>query len=182
MPLSRTTLKRLVGILCLAIVVWFFPEMKRETWLSLGLSPDTSEVTSPAEMEAVVERVVDGDTFVLVGGERVRLIGVDTPESVKSGSPVECFGPAASTFLKELIAGKTVRLVRDVSDRDRYGRLLRYAYLGDTFINETLVRSGYATVATFPPDVRELEKFRVAEREARTAQVGLWDPTRCPGT
>lgn len=127
-----------------------------------------------------VDRVVDGDTFVLSTGERVRLIGVDTPESVKPGSPVECFGREASEHLKQLILGQSVRLERDVSDRDRYGRLLRYAYLGDELINERLVRSGYAQTASYPPDIREQERLRAAERLAREEELGLWNPALCP--
>lgn len=126
---------------------------------------------------ARVTRVVDGDTIVIeIDGreDRVRYIGVDTPETVAPGRPVECYGREASARNKELVEGKTVRLVRDVSDRDRFDRLLRYVYVGETFINAELIRGGYATVATFPPGVREIDRLRVVEREARESGRGLW--------
>ena len=126
-----------------------------------------------------VVRVVDGDTIrVEVGGrtERVRYIGVDTPESVKPGSPVECFGKKASRFNARLVAGRRVRLVRDVEERDRYGRLLAYVYrAGDgLFVNARLARDGYATPLTIPPNVRFAERFRREAAEARSAGRGLW--------
>jgi micrococcal nuclease len=129
----------------------------------------------------IVVRVVDGDTFELENGEKVRLIGVDTPESVKSGTAIQCFGKEAASYLTELIGGKAVRLERDVSERDRYGRLLRYAYLGELFVNDFLVREGYAYAATFPPDVREQERFRDAQNEARAQGRGLWAAETCDG-
>lgn len=129
----------------------------------------------------VVARVIDGDTFELTTGEKVRLIGVDSPESVKQRTPVQCFGKEAADYLKKLIEGKEVRLEQDVSETDRYGRLLRYVYRSDVFINETIVREGYAYAATFPPDVREQERFREAEREARTQKRGLFADETCGG-
>lgn len=124
--------------------------------------------------EARVTRVVDGDTLVVGGDERVRLIGVDTPESVKPGTPVECFARESAAFLERLVEGRQVRLVRDVEPRDRYGRLLAYVYRGDLFVNEELVRRGYASVATFPPNVRHVATFLRAQREARAEGRGLW--------
>ena len=122
---------------------------------------------------ARVVRVVDGDTIV-VGDERVRLIGVDTPESVKPGTPVECFAREASAFVKKLLTGRNVRLELDVEKRDRYGRLLAYVYRDDLFVNAELVRRGYASVATFPPNVRHVDEFVRLQREARGASRGLW--------
>jgi micrococcal nuclease len=126
-----------------------------------------------------VVRVVDGDTIhVQLGGrrEKVRYIGVDTPESVKPGSPVECFGKEASRFNARLVAGRRVRLVRDAEERDRYGRLLAYVYRADDglFVNARLARAGYATVLTIPPNVRFAERFRRQAAEARRAGRGLW--------
>ena len=121
-----------------------------------------------------VARVIDGDTIELVGGERVRYIGIDTPETVDPRKPVMCFGHEASARNKELVEGKEVRLVKDITDRDKYGRLLRYVYVGDLFINDALVREGYAHVYTYPPDVAMNERFLAAEREAREAGKGLW--------
>ncbi len=123
----------------------------------------------------VVERVVDGDTFVLASGERVRLIGIDTPETVHPSRGVEPYGKQASDFSKSLLAGKRVRLVYDVQVRDRYGRLLAYVYLSDgTFVNAELVKRGFAQVSTYPPNVKHQDTFLALQREARSAQRGLW--------
>ena len=120
-------------------------------------------------------RVIDGDTFVLAGGEKVRLIGVDTPETVHPSKPVEFFGKEASAFTRRMLDGKKVRLEFDVQRRDRYGRLLGYVYLEDgTFLNAELVRQGYAQVATYPPNVKHTDLFVKLQREAREAGRGLW--------
>jgi micrococcal nuclease len=128
--------------------------------------------------------VVDGDTIRVAlasGEEAVRYIGVDTPESVKPGSPVECFAKRASAFNERLVAGERVRLVRDVEERDRYGRLLAYVYRArdGLFVNAELVRRGYATVATFPPNVAHEREFRRLARGARRSGRGLW--SQCVG-
>jgi len=122
----------------------------------------------------LVKRVIDGDTIELETGETVRYIGIDTPETVHPDKPVQCFGKEASTKNTELVAGKRVRLEKDVSETDRYGRLLRYVYVGDTFINDYLVRQGYANASSYPPDVKYQDQFRQAEQEARVAKRGLW--------
>jgi micrococcal nuclease len=127
-----------------------------------------------------VSKITDGDTIhVAIGGgdETVRLIGIDTPESVDPRSPVECFGKEASAHLAELIpVGTEVRLVRDVEARDRYDRLLAYVYRArdDLFVNLQQARDGYADVATFPPNVAHVDDFTAAVAEARDAGRGLW--------
>ena len=123
-------------------------------------------------------RVVDGDTIrvVLASGreERVRYIGVDTPESVRPGTPVECFARKASKANERLVAGREVRLERDVEERDRYGRLLAYVYAGPTFVYAELVRGGYAQPLSIPPNVRHAARFVSLAAEARRAGKGLW--------
>jgi micrococcal nuclease len=148
--------------------------------------------TTPAPSapgSATVTRVVDGDTVrVRIGGreEPVRLVGIDTPESVKPGTPVQCFALAASARTKALLPkGTAVRLVRDVEERDRYGRLLAYVYRtrDELFVNLALVREGYAVVLTVPPNVVHAEEFVAAAREAREKGRGLWsrcDPDAIP--
>jgi micrococcal nuclease len=132
---------------------------------------------------ATLARVVDGDTIrVRIKGreERVRLVGIDTPESVKPGTPVQCFALAASARTKALLPkGSTVRLVRDVEERDRYGRLLAYVYRArdDLFVNLALAREGYAVVLTVPPNVAHTGEFVAAARDAREHGRGLW--SRC---
>ena len=135
-----------------------------------------------------VARVVDGDTLALSNGEKVRLIGVDTPES--SSNPklyrdsnrtgqdtktILALGARAKAFTKTLCEGKSVRLVTDVQPRDKYGRLLAYVYLDDkTFVNAELIKSGYARVYTIPPNVKYKDLFLDLQREARAKQRGLW--------
>jgi micrococcal nuclease len=134
---------------------------------------------------AVVTRVVDGDTLhVRLGGrqERVRLIGIDTPESVKPGSPVECFAKEAAGHTAGLVPpGTAVRLVRDIEARDRYGRLLAYVYRrsDSLFVNLALARDGVAAPLTIPPNVAHAEEFAAAAGQARQRGRGLW--ARCNG-
>ena len=126
---------------------------------------------------AAVQRVVDGDTFIALEGTRrfrVRLIGVDTPETVKPGAPIGCFGPEASAYAKRVLTGRQVRLVYDVDRYDRYGRTLAYVFVGKTFFNLDLVQHGYAVVETVPPDVAHVEDFVAAQRVARASHLGHW--------
>lgn len=133
----------------------------------------------------VVVRVVDGDTLVVAvpgtGDEKVRLIGIDTPESVDPRRPVECFGKEASSRLAELLPeGTEVRLERDVEGRDRYGRLLAYVYrAGDgTFVNLAMAEEGFAQPLSIPPNVAYAARFTAAAAAARDAGRGLW--SACP--
>ncbi|MBI2476272.1 MAG: thermonuclease family protein [Candidatus Taylorbacteria bacterium] len=121
-----------------------------------------------------VVRAVDGDTIELEGGERVRYIGVDTPETVDPRKPVQCFGVAASKKNRELVEGKTVRLEKDITDRDKYNRLLRYVWLGDVLVNQELVAQGFAKSYSYPPDVKYQSQFVAAEKQARESKLGLW--------
>ncbi len=139
----------------------------------------------PAGTGTVV-RPVDGDTVVVsVGGveEPVRLIGIDTPESVAPDRPIECYGPEAKERAAELLpAGTLVRLERDVEARDKYDRLLAYVYRAedDLFINLVLVQEGYAESFAYPPNTAHQASFDRAEAEAKAANRGLWP--RCGGT
>jgi micrococcal nuclease len=127
---------------------------------------------------AEVQRVVDGDTFVAtVHGrrERVRIIGVDTPESVDPNRPDEPFGEEASNFAKHYLTGETVRMAGDAEPRDRYGRMLAYVWLADgTFWNALLAAEGYAQQLTIPPNVTYAGLFRRLVSEARREDRGLW--------
>jgi micrococcal nuclease len=128
--------------------------------------------------------VVDGDTVDLAFGdddERVRLIGIDTPETKRPDAPVECYGPEATAFTERLLpAGTAVRVERDVENRDAYGRLLGYVYRAEDgiFVNYELVRQGYATPLAIEPNVAHAELF-VAARAAEGADAGLW--AECSG-
>ena len=128
---------------------------------------------------AQVLRVVDGDTIrVRLDGrtERVRYIGIDTPESVKPGTPVQCFGKAASAYNHRLVEGQPVRLRFDAERRDRYGRLLAYVYRASDglTVGVELVRRGFARTLTIPPNVRFAERFAALAARARQAGRGLW--------
>ena len=129
-------------------------------------------------------RIVDGDTVVVsLGGvdEKIRLIGIDTPESVDPRRPVECFGKEATAHINELIPpGTSVRVERDVEARDRYDRLLAYLYRSDDdlFVNQQMLADGFANTATYPPNVTHVDSFLVAERSARADGRGLW--SACP--
>lgn len=131
------------------------------------LSPKTNTL-------ARVTRVIDGDTIELDTGERVRYIGINTPETVDPRRPIQCFGKEASRMNKELVEGKIVRLEKDTSDTDKYGRLLRYVYAGSTFVNKKMVEEGYAYASSYPPDVGHQEEFSIAMREAKEEGRGLW--------
>ena len=133
--------------------------------------------TPPSSAPVKVTRVVDGDTIdVEIDGktERVRYIGIDTPETVDPRKPVQCFGVEASKKNKELVEGKMVRLEKDITDRDRYGRLLRYVWVDDTLINQELVAQGFASSYSYPPDIARQDLFVVAEKKAREEKLGLW--------
>lgn len=127
-----------------------------------------------------VVRVVDGDTIEIEGGEKVRYIGIDTPETVDPRKPVQCFGVEASKKNKEMVEGKMVRLEKDITDRDKYNRLLRYVWVDDTFINLELVKQGFAYSYSYPPDIKYQGQFLKAQQEAREAKRGLW--STCPPT
>ncbi|HTP56777.1 MAG TPA: thermonuclease family protein [Candidatus Paceibacterota bacterium] len=133
-------------------------------------------VTSPVPAGFVrVARVIDGDTIEIADGERVRYLGMDTPETVNPKKPVQCYGPEASARNHALLDGQSVRLVRDVEDTDMYGRLLRYVYLPDgTFVNMVLVAEGYARVYTWPPNIAHTREFQAAQAQAKAAGLGLW--------
>jgi len=127
-----------------------------------------------------ITRVIDGDTFVVTfkngTDEKVRLIGVNAPESRNSGRmKKQEFGTESKEFLVKFLKGKKVRIEYDVQKNDKYGRTLAYVYLEDgTFLNEYLVKHGYAQVATYPPNVKHKDLFIAAQRYARENQTGLW--------
>lgn len=136
-----------------------------------------------ARLQGTVTRVVDGDTIrVRVGArtERVRYIGVDTPESRRPGTPVECFALEAAARNRRLVGGEAVELRGDAEPRDRFGRLLAYVHRrrDGLFVNATLVREGMATTLTIPPNVSHAALFRRLAAAARQAGRGLWAACR----
>jgi micrococcal nuclease len=194
-PIIRRTRQGRVGVLVLAALLAAGgcsatgPAASPSNGTATG-SPAASTPASPpaaalrpegATETARVVRVVDGDTLIVDRGrgeERLRYIGVDAPESVRPDTPVEFMGREAAAANAALVEGATVVLEKDVSDTDRFGRLLRYVWLRDgevwLLVSLELVRQGYAQVVTFPPDVRWVELLRDAQRGAREAGLGLW--------
>ncbi len=155
-----------------------------QTSSSLPLNTPTATISaSPGQINKfLVTKVIDGDTIEVKsdsGLSKVRLIGIDTPETVDPRRPVGCFGKNASNETKRLIEGKEVILTKDISETDKYNRLLRYVFLPiaggeNLFINDYLVRQGFAKSLTYPPDVKYYERFVAAEKEARENLRGLW--------
>jgi len=149
-----------------------------ETSLSPTVFKAQTAQNNPNIVLAKVVAIIDGDTIDVDLGDgnikRVRYIGVDTPESVDPKQPLQCFSKEATAKNKELIDNGIVGLEKDVSETDRYGRLLRYVYMGDLFINQALVAEGFAHASSYPPDIKYQDKFKLAEQQARTGNKGLW--------
>jgi micrococcal nuclease len=148
---------------------------------ALALAGCGAASSPPASDTAQVRRVVDGDTILLTSGERVRLIGVDTPESVKPGTPVQCYARRASAFTHALLdGGQRVRLVYGAERRDRYGRLLAYVYRARDGLNvgAELLRHGYARTLEIAPNTEHATEYARLESGARRAGKGLWSACR----
>jgi micrococcal nuclease len=140
---------------------------------------ENNEVVTSDEIYYPIKKFVDGDTFWIDDGskkgKKIRLIGVDTPETRHPTKGVEYYGREASDYVKNLLTNKRVRLEFDVKKTDRYGRLLAYVYLEDgTFLNASLVENGYAQVSTFPPNVKYVDLFLSLQKKARKHNKGLW--------
>lgn len=147
---------------------------------SLVAEASSAATLSQIREDVLVTRVIDGDTIEIEGGRKVRYVGIDTPETVDPRRAVGCFGQEASRENKGLVEGKEVYLMRDISEEDKYGRLLRLVYLpledgSAIFVNDYLVRQGFAKAMTVPPDVTFAKQFVEAQREARVAKRGLWE-------
>jgi micrococcal nuclease len=145
--------------------------------LALACARDDVPPSTTGRTSVSVAEVVDGDTIrVDLDGQEtaVRLIGVDTPERDGPYTSLECYGEEASRFTHDALDGRTVELEFDAERTDRFDRTLAYVWLDGALFNERLVRSGYAVVTTFPPNVRYVERFTAAQREARDEQRGLW--------
>lgn len=164
----RTNLLRLATLLALAALVgWqFFTEAP----------PDA--VHEPGSI-VHVHRAVDGDTLLLDDRTRVRLLGVDTPETKRPDWPVEPFGPEAHDFTSAHVEGRKVRLEFDKERHDKYGRILAYVYLDDWFLNEELIRAGLGRAITNHPYSESMKRrFRAAQREAQRERRGIWSVER----
>ena len=171
--------------LALVLFALLAPQVSAQVYLPLalrnsaGIAPTASATPTPTVTATatpsdrfLVTRIIDGDTIELENGQKVRYIGMDTPESG------DCYAWEATQRNRELVLGQWVRLVKDISETDRYGRLLRYVYVGsgpsEVFVNAELVRQGYALAYTYPPDVAFASLFVQLQQEARENERGLW--------
>ncbi len=157
---------KLIFILAGSVFLLFFPNQK-------------IDIDNNLFRDKTVVKVIDGDTIELSNGERVRYIGIDTPEIDYKNKKTQCFAKKAKEENKKLVLSKQVRLEKDVSDKDKYGRLLRYVFVkdkkgGEIFVNLYLIKHGYALIATYPPDVKYYSLFLKAQQEARKEKRGLW--------
>jgi micrococcal nuclease len=116
-----------------------------------------------------VSRVIDGDTIVLMDGRHIRYIGMDTPEKG------DCYAQEATDYNRLLVGGEIVKLVRDKENKDQYGRLLRYVYVGDIFVNKRLVETGYAETFEIWPNTKYADEFKGAEDRAKEGRIGIWE-------
>jgi micrococcal nuclease len=176
----------LVAIIVLAIPVAKYFDHPQGQGRSVGTASSFDQPQNQRFFR--VDRAVDGDTLKLDNGERVRLIGIDTPEmhenpklhrdAARSGEDVQAIlgqGRQAYDFTRKIVEGREVRLEFDVQPRDKYGRLLAYVYLSDgTFLNEEIIKNGFAYPMTIPPNVRHAEDFRSLFEQARAKHLGLW--------
>ena len=178
-----------LSLISAGILLFIFSFSKKPEMTSQSVSTSQSEAKYEAQDEIAalgtknvipqgesvkVTRVVDGDTIKIEGGQTVRYIGIDTPETVHPQKTVECFGREASNKNKELVEGKFVQLEKDVSEVDKYGRLLRYIYVDGVFANELLVKEGFAHASSYPPDVEYQDLLNSAQQEAQEQNKGLW--------
>lgn len=137
-------------------------------------SIDSLPTSTQSAQLFMVTKVIDGDTIEIETGQKVRYIGIDTPELHHPQKKVECFSQQADEANKKLVEGKRVKLVKDISEIDRFGRLLRYVWVDDIFVNEKLVQEGFAYASSYPPDVHFQEVFRTAQEIAKLEKKGLW--------
>jgi len=159
--------RRLLAILCLLLI----------TGLCITTGYGKPPASKPDDLY-LVSRVIDGDTIKLANGERVRYIGIDTPETKHPKKPVQYFGKEAYEANKKLVEGKKVKLEFDVQKRDKYGRLLAYVYVDKIHVNAWLVENGYAYAVTYPPNVKYQELFLGLQKAARKDNRGLWGKGR----
>jgi micrococcal nuclease len=171
--LKSISLYSVIGICLIIIGLHYFP-FNRNLIVQAPSYATLSPTPTPSSTFAKVTRVIDGDTIVIDTGAHVRYIGMNTPEVETS----ECFASEATQINTSLVLGKEVKLEKDVSETDKYGRLLRYVYVGTEMINDELVKDGSAKVDTVPPDTKYRDEFLQSEKYARENNLGLWSACR----
>jgi micrococcal nuclease len=182
--MTRTTPRWSTGrlqLIAMGLVLVFLPGLVAACGDSAREPAPVGPTPATRTERATVVRIVDGDTIVVDRGhgpERVRYIGIDTPELGRPGTPAEPLGEAAAAANEALVGDREVLLERDVSETDRFGRLLRYVWVeteaGLVLVNLELVSQGFAHAVSYPPDVARQDRLREAERAARDAGRGLW--------
>ena len=173
--MSQLNKKQSIYILAIILTVLQLFFNKNNPLPKNSLIPTDISATTPYEKQKVkVVRIIDGDTIEIEGKIKVRYIGVNTPEFHDPKKPIECFGQAAADENKKLVEGREIFIQKDISEVDKYKRLLRYVWVGGTFVNDYLVRQGFAQVSTFPPDVKYQQQFLEAQTEAKENNRGLW--------
>ena len=171
-------------VIILAVLQLFF---KKNSLPKISLIPidvpAPTIIITPYEKQSVrVIRVIDGDTIEIEGNKKVRYIGINSPEfyrdttGKKTGE--QCFANESYLENKRLVEGKTIRIEKDVSETDKYGRLLRFVYIDKIFVNEYLISNGYAKIMTIKPDIKLSQQFKIDEKEAKENDRGLWK--ECP--
>jgi len=171
----------LVAAILFVGVKFISSEIENRNRESGPITPSTEkQILTAEEIEKLQNReqvkvayAIDGDTIRLESEEKLRYIGIDTPEKDR------CFFKEASEANAKLVQGKKIKIVKDVSEVDEYGRLLRYVWVDDLFVNDYLVRNGFARAKNFPPDEKLKEKFKEAELEARENRRGMWGDGVC---
>lgn len=183
--LQKKFQKILIGLVIVLLIAFAQKYIFTQQVQNVPLDPQSISIIplsdiGPTIQKATVAKVVDGDTIELTNGQKVRYIGVNTPETKHPTKGVECFGKEASTKNKELVEGKEIIMTKDVSETDRYGRLLRFIYVKQAsdsalFINNYLVEQGYAYASSYPPDVSKNDDFSEAQQYAQQNNKGLWN-------
>lgn len=190
--------KILVNTIVFLALIVVFVGFKEGNWLqNLGLT-DTyrpqntyAKTTINGSKDGIeksqVRRVVDGDTVELSNGQKIRLLNIDTPETVKANTPVMCYGPEASTFTKKLLTDKMVQLTYDKEADDKYGRGLRFIFLDgvdtsnvENSVNAELVKNGFARMVVYKPNNTYAKEFQTWENEAKSKKLGLWGSCKNP--
>lgn len=165
------------GLLLIIVGIGIGARFGNETKVKdlISQAPESFLGSLPSDSDPIIRvtKIVDGDTIVLSSGKTLRYIGIDTPERG------DCFFEEAKIANEKLVLGKEVRLEKDVSETDRYKRLLRYVWADTLMVNEELVNSGNAIVSTYPPDVAYQNKFLAAQKEARENKRGIWADGVC---
>ncbi|MFH1790352.1 MAG: thermonuclease family protein [bacterium] len=126
-----------------------------------------------------VKYVIDGDTIQLTDGRTVRYIGIDAPETQKKTQTGQCFADESTNANKKLVNGAQIRMAKDISNKDKYGRLLRYVYVDNIFVNQYLVENGFAIAKAYLPDVYYKQEFKSAQEKSKTEKKGLWADNAC---